>query len=186
MKKLTCILALFCSFSNLWHGRHNSLHEVMTVKPLTQTMMNIRGWTRGKVFFIVNGRRWFSKTCQWKLHPIIFQKSRKSLDPFGGIVYSLLSTIYQLWKWVEIMVNTNIEEININGLNRVLKCIVEDVQGVPKKRSLFWKPVITMFLMIDFKFSRVVPDITRFCYITLMFLMSDVWSLFCILSNKNP
>ena len=30
------------------------------------------------------------------------------------------------------MVNTNIEEININGLNRVLKCIVEDVQGVPK------------------------------------------------------
>ena len=35
-----------------------------------------------------------------------------------------------------------------------------------------------------FKFSGVVPDIIRFCYMTL-FLISDVWSLSCILSNEN-
>ena len=35
-----------------------------------------------------------------------------------------------------------------------------------------------------FKFSGVVPDIIRFCHMTL-FLMSDVWSLSCILSNEN-
>ena len=35
-----------------------------------------------------------------------------------------------------------------------------------------------------FKFSGVVPDITRFCYMTLL-LMSDGWSLSCILSNEN-
>ena len=35
-----------------------------------------------------------------------------------------------------------------------------------------------------FKFSGVVPDITRFCYMTLL-LMSDGWSLSWILSNEN-
>ena len=35
-----------------------------------------------------------------------------------------------------------------------------------------------------FKFSGVVPDIIRFCYMTL-FLMSDGWSLSYILSNEN-
>ena len=35
-----------------------------------------------------------------------------------------------------------------------------------------------------FKFSRFVPNITRFCHITLI-LMSDVWSLPCIISNAN-
>ena len=35
-----------------------------------------------------------------------------------------------------------------------------------------------------FKLSGVVPDIIRFYHMTL-FLMSDVWSLSCILSNEN-
>ena len=44
----------------------------------------------------------------------------------------------------------------------------------------FWKPLITMFLMI----SRFLPDNKRFCYLPL-FLMSDVRLLSCILSNEN-
>ena len=35
-----------------------------------------------------------------------------------------------------------------------------------------------------FKFSGYVPDITRLCHMTV-FLMSNVWSLSCILSNEN-